>query len=1505
MLKKLFKLFLFLFIIFFLVVTTVLTVVQIPSVQSKIIHDYVMPEVNQMFGTKMDVQEVDITFFGDISLKNISALDERDSLLISIKELQASPDYFKLINGSPYQLDEISLYEPKVYVKTYEGADQDNFLNFIDRFDSGSETKDSTKLVLEGDINIYDGYLEIVNENLPKEEQTWVKASDLNLEIDNFKLDDADIYATIKNLSFKAKRNEKIQSELKHLAGNFTYRSDLLEIQDISLETDNSKLNGQFAFVYNRAEDFNDFYNKINWKVDLEKGSYVGMKDVQYFVPYWDKFSKVDIQGKIRGTLSHLELHNVEVSTMKTKIRGEKIILNEIYDAQKFHIKGQNTYVTSNYNNLIKFLPKDINRDIPSLINDYGQVTLKGNLEIDRQDFATKSSIQSSTLGSLMADIAIKGYSEKSIHYKGNIRPQKFNLKKLTGVKELGFITGNLDIDGKGYDLNTMKIKVKGNVAGVDLMNKHLSNIRIDGSVVEQLFSGVIDIDDPNIALSFDGDVDFSSSVYDANFKSTVRNVNLYKLGLSKDPVAKLTTDISIDLHASSLDDLLGQVLLENTFYQTSTQSLAFNRMLINSSIDENGKRLINFQSEEIINGYMEGDFKLSEMLVVSENAFGKLLTNYKPKPMTLGQYFNFDIDIKDYFFEILFPAIVLKPGTKLEGKVTSENHLILKTKTPGLIYDKYELGKSQVTLNTKNPFFQTSLVSDKVNLGGYELENVKILTINNNDTLEMKAKFTGHIGGISKQEFGLNLYKTKNDQGKNLIGFLKSTIKYNDNEWVLNPNNEEHTHYALVDFKNNEYYINRIVIESGIQKLEVNGSYLKDYLNLDLEVQNVELESLLPPFEESKLEGLANGKITIEYGKDTFQPIADLKIQNFTYNDYSFGDILANIEIENGLYKVDSKIQKDNLDRLAVTGYIDPNNKDDYLRLKVDFEWFELAVLNIFMVDVAENIRGTIKGEIDLTGTLKRPEYQGSINLSEGGMKISYLGTDYDILGTPEILISTGLIYFYDRIELRDIKNHTRGSLTGDLSHEDFLVWHLNLDLFADNFLVMDTGFKNNPLFYGKVFANDLYATIKGPATDLDINVIATTAPRTALTINTSGQSLEVSDVVTFVNVLDRYKEFEEGTKEMVEPAGMNLGLNIKITPDAELDLILDEKNDDKIVASGKGNLLLDVDLNGNMAMNGEIGITDGYYNFARGAIKKIFRIRPNSTIKWIGDVYDAQLDVKAYFERNVSNVGEYISSSYAQNLQTEVEIALTGPLSSPEIEFNVLTPDASESIQSNLNLKFSDKDEEVRQWGGILLFGKFLPPDNSNYISGLTTTAYELAFGQLSSLLSNISRYVTLNLGYTEGSDEYNTSDVVNVKGSVDVNPRISVNVSGGFAVSGNRSASEGVTNTQSITGSAEVEYDISKQNDGTLKLKAFSRPTSFGVENFNAANTYSQAWGGGIYYHEDFNTFKELRQKLFKSDKRQKEEKENTRKDSLNQILNTEKGLFKEVQDTVKIE
>jgi len=1476
--------------------------IQIPAVQTYIVKQYITPVINNTFGTKIKFDKVDINFFGEVRLTGIKVNDEHDSLLISVKELRARPDYFSLVKGSPYQFDKLTLINPKVFIKTYKGESQDNFLMLIDHFSSEGESDEVNPFVLQGAIQVKNGYVEIINENLPPSEQVWVKASKLNLKTTRFKVDSGNIYAKINHLSFHAKRSEKIQSNLEHMEGEFIYRDDLLQLEDLKIKTNHSKVEGQLAFVYKSAQDFSDFYHKVHWKLDLDKGSYVGMKDVQYFVPFWDKYSKLTIEGKIRGAMDRWELNDMKLSTMNTRIEGKKLIFNKIYSGKNFSIQSDNMFATTNYSDLISLLPTNINKDLPKFIHHYGNMSVNGMFFINRDKLKTNSVVQSSTLGKASTNITIKDYSKDFIHYFGTINTEKLNLKTLASINQLGFISGNFNINGYGNNLKTLSIKTTGKISHLDFLGRQIQNIKIDGRINKQIFKGNVEVKDPNLMMNFDGKVDFSPPFYRVAFKSSLQEANLYKLGLSKDPNARLMSDISLDIRASSIDDLLGQILLKNTFYQNSTQSFAFEQMLINSSVNKEGKRLFTFKSDELINGYIEGSFKLLEVLKVSQNAFGKLLTHYAPEKITPSQSFSFNFDIKDYFFEILFPSITLEPGSHLEGEITPDNQLILKAKMPGLLYKKLELGKSNVILNTHNSSFQTSIEADHINLAGYKLDNVKIHSIKKNDTIQINTHFNGNLGGISKQAFDLNLYNAQNEEGQNIIGVRRSTIQYNHHQWVLNPNNEKDTHYAVVDFSKNQYDIQKMILTSGDQKLSLEGTYINKDLALILDLENTRLEALIPPLKNIKLEGLANGNLKINDDALGFHPTGNLKIDTFKYNDYEVGDISAEVLPKNNAYLVNAIIHKNDLNQLTITGNIYPEKKEDYLDLKVKLNDFETAILNHFLVGVVENIRGTVKGGINLKGTWEKPNYQGSVHLKNGGLKIAYLGVDYDIMKDPEILISNGLVYLYDMIYLRDIKHNSKVTLTGALSHKDFLDWSLDLVLdsrvkydkkYSNEILIMDTHFHQNPLFYGIVYAKDLYATIKGPAANLKINVIATTAPRTRLTINTEGQDLEISKSIQFVNISDHYKAKKAEKKKQNDSANktrLNLKLGAEVTPEAELELILDEKNDDKIVASGKGNIRLDIDLDGNIAMNGEIAVTRGYYNFAREAIKKVFKIRPNSSLKWTGDIYDTQLDIKAYFEREVSNVADYISGD-AQTLKTELEVALSGPLSSPKIDFNVLTPNAPESIRNNLSLKFSDKDEETKQWAALLLLGKFLPPNDTNYITGLTTTAYELAFSQMSSLISNISKYLTVNFGYTEGSKEYNTADRFNMKGKVEVNPRVSINVSGGVSLNNNNISK--IDDRQMVAGSAEVDYDISRQNDGSLKLKAFTRPTNFGIENFNATNNYSQAWGVGIYYHEDFNTFKELKKKILK--KRRKRKKEKVRLDSLQRVLDNKNSLL----------
>ena len=1515
MIKYISKIFVRILIVLLLIVTLILTLVQVPAVQSYIISKYVLPELKNTFGTDIKVKEVSITFFGDILLSGVTAQDHHNQLLMEIKEARLNPDILKLIktNATPLDLEKIKLYEPKVYVKVYKGETKANFIQFVQKFKSKHPSGKTT--IVDLDAEIKDGFCEIYNYNFePKERQYVLNASGINLIADNLHVVDNDITADIKKFTANATNSHNYPLVIKNLAGKFIHKVNQLAINDLTLESDKSSLKGSFEFFYEDEQTaFSDFNNLVNWKVDFNSGSNFNTADLQYFVPTWNHHVNLDVHGKVRGQLSRLVFENIDLKALNTKIQGKRIVLDHVYESDQFKIQADdNTFVTTSYKDLVQILPANINTKIPKLLNNYGQMALKGNLDFTKKSLYTKSELSSTTLGKAIVDATLTNYSTSEIAYKGKIKTQGFDLQKLTGSNKLGKVSGDLVFDGSGKKLETLKIKSKGTIQSIQLLGKTLNNIQLDGALVNKRFDGIIKSNDPNARFDFEGGIDFSSSKYDADFNVKLINFNLYRWGITSDKNARLTSNVTVKLIASNLDDLLGQIVFENTIYKNSVQSLAFQQMLINSTFNADNERVISINSDEIAQGYIQGHFKLSQIANITRNAFGKLIPNYQPRPMLANQNFKFDFSIRDYFFEIFFPEITINPGTHLVGEITDENQLILKTETTGLTYGKYELGPAQVTINTKNPFFQTSLKSDWMNVQGYKLKDVRLLTINNNDTIDIKSKFKGNFGGQSEQEFGLNFFATKTKEGRDWVGFKKSTIKYNDNEWVINPNDEKDTHYAILDLKKKEYYINKVLIESGEQKLEINGSYLKNFLALNLDVENTKLEGLLPPLKGVSLKGLANGVVKVKYSPGNFEPIADFKISNFELNNYLVGDVNANVALEGGLYRVNSSIEKDALKGLVITGNINPKSTDNYLDLKVKMDNFGLGLLNPFLKGVMEKVRGNLTGEAELTGTLKKPEYQGLFTLDKGGMKISYLGTDYDILGQPEILVSTGLIHFYDEIRLKDVKYGTQAKLAGMLEHENFVKWTLkNIFLRSDRVLVLDTDYNQNPLFYGKVFAKDLVAKINGPATNLDISILAVTGPGSQLTVNTGGSNLDATQAVKFVKLGEviNPKPFQLNEKgEMVLPEikGLNLSIAADITPDAQFELIIDKKTDNKMVAQGTGNITLDMNLAGKMEMNGEVKMTGGYYNFVfekLELIRKRFKVRPGSSIVWSGDMFNPKLDIGTYVPTTVSNVSEYLGSNYSQTIDVELQVNIDGYLTAPVIGYNVVPVDAPESVKNSLQNKFSDKDEETNQFASVLMMNRFVTSDSKNVATvGVTNQFVSLLTGRISAMLSNLTNFARINAQYIQGNPAYNTADALKInanlllyKLSPALSPRISLDLATQIPIetTGNAAANA------RTTFSGEIQYDISSGNDGTFKLKAFRRPTTFGLDNFNASSEVSFATGAGIYYHEEFRSFRDFRNKFLRRKEKYKklDSIDNARQDSLRKLKR------KNIKDTVK--
>src|SRR5690606_302613 len=132
---------------------TVMISLQIPSVQTKIA-TYAVTELNKTFGTKINVERVNIDFFGDVNLYGISTEDHHNLEFVKIQRLQAKLSIWGIIkNPNNITIRKLTLFEPEVQVVTYKDESVSNFIDLINKF-SNQEKKEESDFLLRGDVEI-------------------------------------------------------------------------------------------------------------------------------------------------------------------------------------------------------------------------------------------------------------------------------------------------------------------------------------------------------------------------------------------------------------------------------------------------------------------------------------------------------------------------------------------------------------------------------------------------------------------------------------------------------------------------------------------------------------------------------------------------------------------------------------------------------------------------------------------------------------------------------------------------------------------------------------------------------------------------------------------------------------------------------------------------------------------------------------------------------------------------------------------------------------------------------------------------------------------------------------------------------------------------------------------------------------------------------------------------------------------------------------------------------
>ena len=1416
-----------------------------------------MNRINNDFGTNINIDKVKISAFGGVKIQNVLILDHHKDTLIYSGILKTNIfDLNGFLNSGDLLFKTIRLEDVLFDLKTYKNEKKTNIDVFIDAFDSGKPSTGKRTLFKSGKAFISNGHFRLTDYN--RENPKDVDFKKLNIELTDFKLYGPEVNTTINKLSFLDYRGLFVEN----ISTVFSYSKKQIKLEKLNLKTAATTIKADVALNY-KIEDFAQFNDKVKFDVKIHSAA-IGTNDIRYFYKELGVNQSFYInRTNVKGTLNNLYLNDLKlVDSRKSRIEGF-INFKNIFGKkdQPFYMNGDFTKLTSSYDNLVTMLPNVLGKKLPVELKTLGNFWMEGNLELTASAIDAALNMRSE-IGRMQAVLSMNNIEviDKAT-YNGNVVLEEFNAGTFLSRDDLGLVSMDINVDGKGFTEKYLNTQLKGIINKVDYRKYTYSNISVNGNFKLPYYKGQITVADPNLKMDFDGLVDLSATENKYDFHINVVHADLNKLKFVKDSVSVFKGDVVVQLTGNTVENLQGNVSFNETSYQNVKDTYSFDDFNVNSTFDKEGIRTLTIDSPDIIDGKVVGRFQFNQLGRLTRNSLGSLYTNFKPEKVNKGQFLRFNFTIYNKIVEILYPEIELATNTVLRGNIRSDNQEFkMNFNSPKIRYAKNSFDNIRVAIDNKNPLYNAYVELDSIKTPYYKMRDFSLINITTQDTLLFRSEFKG--GEKGEDFFNLNLYHTIDKDNNNVVGISKSEMKFKENIWYLNQKDDSDNKVTF-DKSLKNFIFNNIILSHEDQSVTLNGN-IEDDFNKDLELRfkDIDLYKITPLSSKFVFNGNVNGAVHFKQNNLMYKPTASLVVNNLNINKTDLGTLKFNIEGNQSLEKftIDSYLQNDNLESFNANGSFEVVDKKTILDLKLKLDKFNLGVFSSLGGDVLSNIRGFVTGNSIVTGDVNKPKISGRLFVDKAGMTIPYLNVDYK-LNDRSIVDLVDETFLFRSNTITDSKFNTKGMLNGRIEHNNFSDWRLDLAINSKRLVVLDTKDSEEAAYYGTAFI-DGDATIKGPTNALFIKVAAKSEKGSEVKIPiNSAESVGENSFIHFVTPKEKYNTKMGIVENTRRYNGLELEFDLDITPDAEVEVILDRNSGHGMKGKGYGSLLFKINTLGKFQMWGDFQAYEGTYNFKYGGlIDKKFDVKKGGSITWEGNPMRAQLNLQAVYKTIANPAVLLANSSFNRKVPVDVIIGIQGDLASPEPDFTIEFPTVSNVLKSEIQYKLYDKDVRQTQALYLLSSGGFLSPEGVNQ-SDFSGSLFETASSLLGDILKTDNDKFKVGLNYVSPDRRIGKETDGRVVATISskINERISINGKVGVPFGG--------INESAVVGDLEVQYRVNQ--DGTMNLRLFNREND--INYIGQGIGYTQ--GLGLTYEVDFDTFRELVSKIFKKYKIEK--------------------------------
>ncbi|WP_437371188.1 translocation/assembly module TamB domain-containing protein [Maribacter litoralis] len=1071
--------------------------------------------------------------------------------------------------------------------------------------------------------------------------------------------------------------------------------------------------------------------------------------------------------------------------------------------------------------------------------------------------------------------------------FDGAISVDSLQLGQLLQNNQLGKISLDIKGKGSGSELRNFDANINGTVSQFQYSGYDYKEVTIDGNLKDGNGTITANINDPNLNMKANAIMALSSEENDIVFTSNIIGAALQELGLTKSDI-KIAANINGNYTGTpsnytintTIDE--GIVIADNEQYQVSTIVLKahIEDTITDVSVQSNflkGQLASNASPNRITNAlkkqieqYFSTDDTTS--FTVEDDIDAKLSLAVIPTPILSKVFFDGVEDLDSLNIDASFnsknrkiSAEVIVPHIAYAGSSVDSLNAYIKGDSVDL---KFSAGLADLIyepIHLKQTFLEGSLKHKELLLD----------FTSRNDSVQVM-----HIGsGLSFQKDTLRLHINPED------------LILNKKQWEVPEDNSIVIAEAYSDFEN-------VVLTRNAQKLKISNKFPKmNTEHIGILFENFQLQTFLSFFnpDEALAKGKVEGDFVVLNPYTASGLVADIDIKDFHVLQNPLGTLTLDASSKSfSEYDFDLAM-KDGGANLTLTGDYTAKENTAYLNMELDIQKLEASIIQGFFNDQLTNAKGYLDGSLLVKGTLAEPKYSGRINFNEFGLSLnaykSALEIDNQYIDIDQETIS------FNSFAINDVNQGTL-AIDGTINTESFINPGFDLSVKTDQFRVLDSEKGDNELVYG-IASIQADVTVNG---DLELPVIdgkLRVRDVTDLTYVVPQDQLDIQErdgVVIFVNrenpdaILTRTDE--ETTNSFF--AGMDINTILEIGNEAKFTIVLDEKTQDKLQASGDATLNLNIDPNQDIRLSGRLELNSGFYRTSLyNLVSREFQLQKGSSIVWSGDPYDAKMDVTAIYEIETSasslmssisyGTDSSVSGSYQQAADFLVYLNIDGQLTQPEISFALDMPESEQgnfggAVYGRIQQLNEQESELNKQVFSLLALNRFYPTTGSDGSSG---GAISIARNNVNKVLSNelnsISNKLLGNTGFELGFDLDSFEDYES--GTAESRTQLNISaskklfddrliVTAGSAVDVEGSASSSETETPLI-GNVTLEYLLSEE--GTYRLKGFRKQ-----EYQNIIDGQLIITGVAFIFNREFNKFSQLFSPLKKEEPEKKTSK-----------------------------